>query len=88
MTVLDERAASNRAALLERLAELDEQRGLANAGGGESALARHRGRGKLTVRERLDLGLGLLVGGESVQGRCQRGDGSPPAARRQAPHGR
>jgi acetyl-CoA carboxylase carboxyltransferase component len=55
MTVLDERAASNRAAMLERLAELDEQRGLANAGGGASALARHRKRGKLTVRERIEL---------------------------------
>jgi acetyl-CoA carboxylase carboxyltransferase component len=55
MTVVDDRAASNRAALLERLAELDEQRGLANLGGGDKALARHRARGKLTVRERIEL---------------------------------
>ena len=55
MTILAERAAENRAALLERLAELDEQRALANLGGSESALARHRKRGKLTVRERIEL---------------------------------
>ncbi|MGY1726363.1 acyl-CoA carboxylase subunit beta [Geodermatophilus sp. SYSU D01062] len=55
MTVLDERAAGNRAAMLERLAELEEQLRLATAGGGEKALARHRQRGKLTARERIEL---------------------------------
>ncbi|MEN8706662.1 MAG: carboxyl transferase domain-containing protein, partial [Nocardioides marinisabuli] len=55
MTILADRAAENRTALLDRLAELGELRAQANLGGGESAVARHRARGKLTVRERIEL---------------------------------
>ena len=49
------RAEENRAALTERLAELAEVRAQANLGGSEKALARHRARGKLTARERIEL---------------------------------
>jgi acetyl-CoA carboxylase carboxyltransferase component len=49
------RAQENRAALLERLAELAEVRRQANLGGSEQSLARHRARGKLTARERIEL---------------------------------
>ena len=55
MTILADRPAENRTALLDRLAELGELRAQANLGGGESAVARHRARGKLTVRERIEL---------------------------------
>jgi acetyl-CoA carboxylase carboxyltransferase component len=47
--------ASNRQALLELLAEHDAQVALACAGGGERYVARHRARGKLLVRERIEL---------------------------------
>ncbi|SDG62953.1 acyl-CoA carboxylase subunit beta [Pseudonocardia oroxyli] len=47
--------AHNRAAQLEVIAQLDEQLQLAVAGGGERYTQRHRERGKLTVRERLEL---------------------------------
>jgi acetyl-CoA carboxylase carboxyltransferase component len=46
---------ANRRALLELLAEHDEQVALACAGGGERYVARHRARGKLLVRERIAL---------------------------------
>jgi acetyl-CoA carboxylase carboxyltransferase component len=46
---------SNRRALLELLAEHDEQVAIACAGGGERYVARHRARGKLLVRERIEL---------------------------------
>jgi acyl-CoA carboxylase subunit beta len=46
---------ANRAAMLTRLEELDEQLALANAGGGERYTARHRSRGKLLARERVEL---------------------------------
>ncbi|MCU1378360.1 MAG: acetyl-CoA carboxylase carboxyltransferase subunit [Acidimicrobiales bacterium] len=46
---------SNRRALLDLLAEHDEQLALACAGGGERYVARHRARGKLLVRERIEL---------------------------------
>ena len=49
------RAQANRAALLERLAELAEVRAQVNLGGSEKSLARHRKRGKLTARERIEL---------------------------------
>ncbi len=64
MTTMQERPAAaeepsrgeqNRAALLERLAELDALRAKTNSGGSERALARHRKRGKLTVNERIEL---------------------------------
>jgi acetyl-CoA carboxylase carboxyltransferase component len=41
--------------LVERLAELAELRSAANLGGGEARLSRHRARGKLPVRERIEL---------------------------------
>ncbi len=50
-----ERYEKNRAAMLERLAEIDEQLALARAGGGEKYVARHRARGKLLARERIEL---------------------------------
>ncbi len=50
----DEHAA-NRAAMLERVADLGEQHAKALAGGGEKYVARHHQRGKLTARERIEL---------------------------------
>ncbi len=46
---------ANRAAMLALLAEHDEQVALAVGGGGEKYVARHRTRGKLTARERIEL---------------------------------
>jgi acyl-CoA carboxylase subunit beta len=46
---------TNRAAALVRLAELDGQLALCRAGGGERMVARHRQRGKLLPRERIEL---------------------------------
>ena len=48
-------AAANRAAMLERLAELDALLATANGGGGERYVKRHRERGKLLARERIEL---------------------------------
>jgi len=48
-------AAANREAMLARLAELDELLATANAGGGERYVERHRKRGKLLARERIEL---------------------------------
>jgi acetyl-CoA carboxylase carboxyltransferase component len=53
--VPNQATAANRAALLVMLAELDEERAKVNAGGGPKYLERHRGRGKLPVRERIEL---------------------------------
>ncbi|MEK8036554.1 MAG: carboxyl transferase domain-containing protein, partial [candidate division NC10 bacterium] len=50
-----ERFRRNRAAMLERLEEIDRQLALARGGGGERYVARHRQRGKLLVRQRIDL---------------------------------
>jgi acetyl-CoA carboxylase carboxyltransferase component len=50
-----EQYAANRAALLSLLEAHDEQVGLAVAGGGERYVARHRQRGKLLARERIEL---------------------------------
>jgi acetyl-CoA carboxylase carboxyltransferase component len=47
--------AANRAGMLERLAEIDSLLARARAGGGEASVARHRGRGKLLARERVEL---------------------------------
>ena len=62
MTVLSSRIdvnseefAANRAALLELIAKLDEQNAIAVGGGGEKYVARHRSRGRFTVRERIEL---------------------------------
>jgi acetyl-CoA carboxylase carboxyltransferase component len=46
---------SNRAAMLDRLAEIEAQQAKARAGGGERYVARHRERGKLLARERVEL---------------------------------
>src|SRR6478609_10195561 len=46
---------ANRAALLELIGEHNEQVALAIAGGGERYQARHRARGKLLARERIEL---------------------------------
>jgi acetyl-CoA carboxylase carboxyltransferase component len=55
LDVASEAYASNRKAQLDVLAQLDEQLELVVAGGGERYLQRHRDRGKLPVRERLEL---------------------------------
>ena len=55
---VDTRAESytaNRAALVELLAEHDRQLEIVNNGGGDKYVARHRERGKLLVRERVEL---------------------------------
>jgi acetyl-CoA carboxylase carboxyltransferase component len=52
--ITDEHAA-NRAAMLTKLSELDTEHAKAIAGGGEKYVARHRKRGKLTARERVEL---------------------------------
>ncbi len=46
---------ANRAALLAALAAHEEQLALARAGGGERYVERHRGRGRLLARERVEL---------------------------------
>lgn len=45
----------NREGMLERLAALEEQQAVANAGGGPSYVERHRRRGRLLARERVEL---------------------------------
>src|SRR4051812_16936851 len=47
--------AERRGALLAQLAEIDAQLALARAGGGEKYVERHRKRGKLLARERVEL---------------------------------
>src|SRR3954454_1401626 len=47
--------AERRTALLEQLTEIDAQLALARAGGGEKYVERHRQRGKLLARERVEL---------------------------------
>ncbi|MBT2525367.1 acyl-CoA carboxylase subunit beta [Streptomyces sp. ISL-99] len=57
-TALDPHApeyATNRAAMLAKLADLDAEHAKALAGGGEKYVARHRERGKLLARERIEL---------------------------------
>ncbi|MDH2412679.1 carboxyl transferase domain-containing protein [Nocardioides sp. CER19] len=44
-----------RAAMLEKLASLEAEHAKAVAGGGEKYVARHKARGKLTARERIEL---------------------------------
>jgi acetyl-CoA carboxylase carboxyltransferase component len=48
-------AQGNAVAMRERLAEIGAEHAKALAGGGERAVARHRSRGKLTARERIEL---------------------------------
>lgn len=52
-------AKVNRQGNLERIAELENQLGLAIAGGGERYVTRHRERGRLLARERIELLLDL-----------------------------
>ncbi len=47
--------SARRAAMLEKLAALDAEHAKAVEGGGEKYVARHRERGKLTARERVEL---------------------------------
>ncbi|MFD8499850.1 acyl-CoA carboxylase subunit beta [Amycolatopsis sp. NPDC059657] len=47
--------AANREAMLEKLAEIDGEHAKAIAGGGEKYVERHRKRGKLLARERIEL---------------------------------
>src|SRR3569833_3364115 len=47
--------AERRAAMLATLAELDAEQAKAVAGGGPKYVNRHRGRGKLLARERIEL---------------------------------
>lgn len=51
----DETYRQNRSAQLAALAELDEQLDLVRAGGGQKYADRHRQRGRLLVRERIEL---------------------------------
>ena len=51
----DEQYLANRAALMQSLALHDEQLALATAGGGDKYIARHRARGKMLIRERIEL---------------------------------
>ena len=46
---------SNRQVMLEKIADLEAEIAKAVAGGGEKYVARHRARGKLTARERIEL---------------------------------
>ncbi|PSJ24235.1 acetyl-CoA carboxylase carboxyltransferase subunit [Streptosporangium nondiastaticum] len=62
MTVLSSRLdaagdeyAANRASMLERLAAVEAEHARALAGGGEKYVTRHRARGKLLARERVEL---------------------------------
>ena len=50
-----ERFRRNRQDMLALLAEVEAQLALARAGGGERSVARHRERGKLLIRERIEL---------------------------------
>ncbi len=47
--------AARRASMLAKLEELDGEHAKALAGGGQKYVKRHRDRGKLTVRERVEL---------------------------------
>src|SRR5215472_2665319 len=51
----DEAFVTNREAMLAQLAEIDGLLHQASLGGGERAIARHKGRGKLLIRERIAL---------------------------------
>src|ERR1700749_1590330 len=52
---VDESSQANRRAQLAALAELEQQLELVRAGGGERYARRHHDRGRLLVRERLEL---------------------------------
>ncbi|GHF37753.1 acyl-CoA carboxylase subunit beta [Amycolatopsis bartoniae] len=55
MDTASEEFAANREAMLAKLAELETEHAKAIAGGGEKYVARHRKRGKLLARERIEL---------------------------------
>ncbi len=50
-----ERFDGNRSAMLARLADVDAQLALAREGGGDKYVSRHRARGKLLARERIEI---------------------------------
>ncbi|MEJ7717753.1 MAG: hypothetical protein WKF31_07175 [Thermoleophilaceae bacterium] len=50
-----DRYQANREHMLERLAEVERAQEEARAGGGERYVERHRARGKLPARERIEL---------------------------------
>ena len=51
----DEIFQLNRTIMLQRLAEIGELTAAVNAGGGEPAVRRHRARGRMLIRERIEL---------------------------------
>jgi acetyl-CoA carboxylase carboxyltransferase component len=55
MSVVEQRSPSNRSDHLELLRDLDEQLAIARSGGGDHYVARHVARGRLPVRERIEL---------------------------------
>ena len=65
--------AANRDAMLAKLAELDAEHAKAVAGGGPKYVERHRERGKLLARERIE----LLLDRTRRSWSCRR---SPPGA--------
>lgn len=54
-SVVETPEQSRRASMLAKLTELEQQQALAVAGGGERSIERHRKRGKLLPRERIEL---------------------------------
>lgn len=72
---------AHREAMLAKLAELDAEHAKALAGGGPKYVERHRRRGKLLARERIE----LLLDPDTPSSNCPR---SPPGAAttRSAPH--
>ncbi|HEV7627978.1 MAG TPA: acyl-CoA carboxylase subunit beta, partial [Streptomyces sp.] len=55
LDVAGEEYADHRRTMLERIAELDVELAKSVAGGGEKYIKRHRKRGKLLARERIEL---------------------------------
>lgn len=55
LDVTGEEYAAHRRTMLERIGELDAELAKSVAGGGEKYVQRHRGRGKLLARERIEL---------------------------------
>ncbi|MFT4042230.1 MAG: acyl-CoA carboxylase subunit beta [Gordonia sp. (in: high G+C Gram-positive bacteria)] len=55
MTAVSSDTLSNRDAMLSAIARLDEEQSRARAGGGQRYIDRHRARGKLLARERVEL---------------------------------
>ena len=74
--------AANDAAMRASVDELRRRLDTARAGGGEEATARHRGRGKLTARERLDrlVDNGAAFLELSPLAACEMYDGDAPSA--------